>query len=520
MRRSALARWRSPARSLLPAGGRRPDVPGAQGPGQDRAQAQGPVQDAHGLQEEELQVPQDPGGGQRGQGGRQDPRQERRLQGVRADQRPQEALPAARRQPQEARQGRARRAATRRQNGVFVNDADEVTIDGFTARDYKANGFFVTNAVGYTLTNLRRRPAPASTASTPSTPRAARCRTRRRTTTATRASTSGRRRSRPSRSARWSATSTSWGNPIGFSATNMRYVTITRAASSTTASGIVPNALDSEKFPPAEDNVITDNDIFWNNFNFHEGAPFKPKKTGVVPLVPIGTGVLLLGGQRNRVEGNRIFGNYLVGAAAVEGILLAGDTRGARARGQPGHRQPFGLGGEDLNGRDLAYDGNGTGNCWGPNDGVRATQPADPAMFPACPFDGANTFSQAAQDQLLGLAGPNAADRLDQVAAQGAAGTRSRWRCSRSDASPCSSRSRCRARRGAGQRGPRARPSSIVDNYYAPDEAQGRARTPRSRGAGPTRPATSTTSSSRRARRASRSSTPSPRPSATRSSAS
>ena len=29
----------------------------------------------------------------------------------------------------------------------------------------------------------------------------------------------------------------SWGNPIGFSATNMRYVTITRASSSTTASG-------------------------------------------------------------------------------------------------------------------------------------------------------------------------------------------------------------------------------------------------------------------------------------------
>ena len=68
----------------------------------------------------------------------------------------------------------------------------------------------------------------------------------------------------------------------------------------------------------------------------------------------------------------------------------------------------LGLGGEDRNGIDLAYDGNGTGNCWGPNTGVQVLQPADPAMFPACPFDGANAFSQDAQNALVGRAGPNA----------------------------------------------------------------------------------------------------------------
>ena len=76
--------------------------------------------------------------------------------------------------------------------------------------------------------------------------------------------------------------------------------------------------------------MITDNDVFWNNFNVHAGAPFKPKKTGVVPLVPIGTGILLLGGRTNRVEDNRVYGNYLVGVAAVEGILLDKTTE-ARA---------------------------------------------------------------------------------------------------------------------------------------------------------------------------------------------
>ncbi len=81
--------------------------------------------------------------------------------------------------------------------------------------------------------------------------------------------------------------------------------------------GLVPNALDSEKFPPAEDNVIRGNEIFWNNFNFHKGAPFKPKTSGVVPLVPVGTGLLLLGGRRNLVEDNRVYDNYAMGVAAV-----------------------------------------------------------------------------------------------------------------------------------------------------------------------------------------------------------
>jgi hypothetical protein len=188
----------------------------------------------------------------------------------------------------------------------------------------------------------------------------------------------------------------------------MRYVTITKSRFYNNGMGIVPNALESEKFPPAEANVITDNDVFWNNFNFHEGAPFKPKKSGVVPLVPIGTGVLLLGGRTNTVEDNRVYGNYLVGVAAVEGILLDKTTEARALIGNTITGNTFGAGGEDLNGRDLAYDGNGSGNCWGPNTGVQNTLPADAAAFPACPFAGANTFNQSAQQELVGYAGPSA----------------------------------------------------------------------------------------------------------------
>ena len=298
-------------------------------------------------------------------------------------------------------------AHSNKQNAIFVNGADQVTIDGFTARNYKANGFFVTNAVGYTMTHLNavktgvygiyafnseggvmshssahyNSDAGFYIGQTP-------------------------QQTKPKRSIVRDVSS--WGNPIGFSATNMRYVTITQSRFYNNGMGIVPNALDSEKYPPAEDNVITGNDVFWNNFNFHKGAPFKPKKDGVVPLVPIGTGVLLLGGRGNRIESNRIFGNYLVGVAEVEGILVQKTPEARTLANNQVTGNAFGLAGEDRNGRDLAYDGNGSGNCFSGNDGVQVLQPNDPSMFPACPFAGANAFSQDAQNQLLAWAGAKA----------------------------------------------------------------------------------------------------------------
>lgn len=294
-----------------------------------------------------------------------------------------------------------------KQNGFFVNGADEVTIDGFMARNYRANGFFVVNNVGYTLTNLVAAKTGVYGVYAFNSKGGEMSRSE-----AYYHSDAGfyigqtPQQAKPIRSVVRDVES--WGNPIGFSATNMRYVTITDSLFYNNAIGIVPNALESEKFPPAEANVITGNDVFWNNFNVHAGAPFKPKRTGVVPLVPIGTGILLLGGRSNQVEGNRVYGNYLVGVAAVEGILL---DKTLEARALVGNRisgNAFGAGGEDRNGRDLAYDGNGSGNCWGPNTGVRTTLPADGSVFTGCPFSGPNAFSKAAQDELVGFAGANA----------------------------------------------------------------------------------------------------------------
>src|SRR3954470_21643000 len=83
----------------------------------------------------------------------------------------------------------------------------------------------------------------------------------------------------------------SYGNVLGFSGTNMRYVTITKSQWFNNGTGIVPNALDTEKFAPPEENVITDNDVFWNNFNYYKGAPFKLRESATSVPYPVGVGI-------------------------------------------------------------------------------------------------------------------------------------------------------------------------------------------------------------------------------------
>jgi hypothetical protein len=298
------------------------------------------------------------------------------------------------------------RAKGNMQNGVFVNDADEVTVNGFMARGYKSNGFFFTNLNGYTMNHLVARQTGVYGLYAFNT-------------------IGGRMlnseayyvndgafyigqtppQDKPVQSVVRNVEG--WGSPIGFSATNMRYVTITKSRFYNNALGIVPNALDSEKYPPAEDNVITDNDIFWNNFNFHAGKPPfplpRPGSTG--DLVPVGTGVLLLGGRGNRIENNRIYGNYLAGVSAIDGILLEKNPQAVSLDNNIVRNNAFGRGGTDLNGRDYAYDGSGSGNCWS-LVGVGVTEPADKSTFAKC--SGPNGLNGAVRGTLLSWTGVNA----------------------------------------------------------------------------------------------------------------
>jgi len=291
------------------------------------------------------------------------------------------------------------------QNGVFVNGADGVRISGLTVRNYKANGIFITNVIDYEISDVvakrtgtyglyafnsvggEMRDSEASMVNDGAfyvgqTPV----------------------QEKPRRT--FIRNVEGHTSVIGFTGTNMRYVTITGSRFYNNGVGVVPNALSTEKYPPATDNVITDNDIFWNNFNYYEGAPFKLRETeaGGVPFPP-GVGVLLLGGHRNVVEGNRIYGNWLGGVALIRGFALK--PRHAAAANLESNRiegNSFGLDGTDLNGRDLVYDGNGTGNCFSGNTGVASLFPAEPAHFPACPFAGANTYREDVFNQMIAWA--------------------------------------------------------------------------------------------------------------------
>jgi plastocyanin len=283
------------------------------------------------------------------------------------------------------------------QNGVLVNSADQVTVQGVTVRNWKGNGVFLLNVTGYLADKINAFNdgtygvyAFNSRGGTMSNSVGAWNNDSGFYIGQTPVQT------KPIRSLVTNVKS--YGNTLGFSGTNMRYVTITKSEWFNNGIGIVPNALDSEKWAPPEDNVITDNDIYWNNFNYYKGAPFAVTRSSTdgVPF-PVGVGVFLFGGRRHLVENNRIFGNYLTGVAMVQQLLLKQKDAQELVGNQIRHNF-FGKDGTDPNGRDLFYDGDGSGNCFSDNVGVKVTLPAEESAFPACPLTGANTLRTDMQE--------------------------------------------------------------------------------------------------------------------------
>jgi hypothetical protein len=295
--------------------------------------------------------------------------------------------------------------AKTKSNGIAIKDAVHVTVNGFTAQHYKANGFFALRADNYTFTNLKAFLVGIYGIYAFHTVGGSMTNSE-----AAWNSDSGfyigetPPQAKPVRSIVKNIKS--YGNVLGWSGTNMRYVTISKSKFYNNGTGIVPNALSSEKYPPAEDNVITDNDIFWNNYNYYAGAPFTVRPpAGDSTAYPVGVGALLFGGRGNRIDNNRIYGNWLAAAGMIEQFLLKAKLPEASSLvGNQITNNQFGLNGTDLNGRDITYDGNGTNNCISGNTGVAVTVPADASTFAPCPFTGANAFSGAVQGELVNWA--------------------------------------------------------------------------------------------------------------------
>ena len=298
------------------------------------------------------------------------------------------------------------------QNGVFVNNADGVTVKGFHARNYKANCFFAVNVDGYLLTKLvaERCGVYGVYAFNSKGGEMSNSEAYYNSDSGFYVGQTPPQKGKKKRTIVRNVDS--WGNVLGFSGTNMRYVTITKSRWYNNGAGIVPNALDSEKYWPPQENVIADNDIFWNNFNFYYGAPFKIPETSAADLTyPIGIGVLLLGSQDTVIERNRFDGNWLAAFSEIPAINLISDHPGdaafadaATLKNNVVRGNDFGGGGADLNGRDMVYDGSGSGNCFEGNTVRSPNVPASNSTFAPCPGPAANTNDPNALAEALGYA--------------------------------------------------------------------------------------------------------------------
>jgi hypothetical protein len=59
-----------------------------------------------------------------------------------------------------------------------------------------------------------------------------------------------------------------------------------------------------------------------------------------------------------------VYGNVLAGVAAIDGILMPAGSPAISLDRNIVRNNAFGFGGTDANGRDVAYDGSGSDNCF------------------------------------------------------------------------------------------------------------------------------------------------------------
>jgi hypothetical protein len=141
-----------------------------------------------------------------------------------------------------------------------------------------------------------------------------------------------------------------------------------------------------------------------------------PHKVCPTFQVPVGTGLLIAGGNGNIVRGNWIWDNWRWGTAVhwVPATLRGEDSTGQSENTgnqydtSNGNRyidnhmgvRPDGT--RDPNGVDHWWDEEGAGNCWSGNVGPNDAKPtSDPANLPACPEGSSFSTGNAAKQATL-----------------------------------------------------------------------------------------------------------------------
>jgi parallel beta-helix repeat protein len=179
-----------------------------------------------------------------------------------------------------------------------------------------------------------------------------------------------------------------YGNVVGIEASNSSDVRLLANEAYDNTNGILVVLLPGRQIKTAADILVAGNRVTGNN------RPNFADPDDLVAAVPSGTGILLVGADRVKAEGNTVTGHDFVGLAVGSTLLLAvlsGAPPEAFADIEP---DPDGVRVRDNvvtgNGRvspvpflppaDLLWDGSGNGNCWSGNTFVTSVPP----LLPAC----------------------------------------------------------------------------------------------------------------------------------------
>ena len=271
------------------------------------------------------------------------------------------------------------------QNAVFVDGADNVTIKNLWGRNFAGNGFFVKDCNGYTMDHL------VASFDRSYGLYAFNCKGGRMTySEAYGHGDSGFYVGETPVQASNPKTTlidhdTSYENVLGFSGTNSKYMDIRDSEFYNNGAGVAPNTLKSEKYPPSSDSVLSENLVYWNNFNyFKKSSPVKPLSPATGGFnYPTGVGVVLFGTTNWKVRSNLIFGNFKWGVMSISDPTYAPATN---HRNQVTYNV-MGAAFSDANGEDFWTEGTGSGNCWDNNSaGATYDQGSEPQLilYPKC----------------------------------------------------------------------------------------------------------------------------------------
>ncbi|MDQ4065616.1 MAG: right-handed parallel beta-helix repeat-containing protein, partial [Actinomycetota bacterium] len=259
----------------------------------------------------------------------------------------------------------------KRQNGIVVDGTRNVRIMDLTVRNYKGNGIYINNTVGYTVNRvdaIKGRTYGVYAFD----------------------SVDGVIKN-----------SFAWGsgdggfyigqclpcsavienvvaryNYLGYSGTNATGVVIRYSRFTNNAAGVVPNTLPTEEYGPNRGTLVYNNIVRNNNYATIPPAGFSEFPIGI----PIGTGIWFPGvennvARNNVVENHNSFG-ILVSQSVDEALPINNMVIGNRVKNSDADG--------DGRGWDLAWDGTGESNCFSENRYKGPTGPPEIETVYAC----------------------------------------------------------------------------------------------------------------------------------------